>query len=124
MEQKEKSRNFLAWRPGDKGDTVGWGLILILGALIVLASSVGFGEKYSWWNAWGIFFIGIGIIGLGGAIIRLLIREYPNPSFWDILFAVFFIFLGMGNKTGWIWAVALIVIGFSVIRSAYQQSKK
>ncbi|UCH14548.1 MAG: hypothetical protein JSV22_00945 [Bacteroidales bacterium] len=124
MEQKEKSRTFLDWRPGDKGDTIGWGLILILGALIVLGNSVGFGDNYSWWNAWGIFFIGIGIIGLVGAIIRFLVREYPSPSFWDILFAVFFLFLGMGNKTGWIWAVALIVIGFSVIRSAYQKSKK
>jgi hypothetical protein len=122
MEQ-EKTRKFIDWRPSDKGDSIGWAFIIIWGALIMIANSTGFAENYPEWDSWGLFFIGIGIIGVVGAIIRLLIRDYPNPSLWDLVFAIFFILLGMGNDTGWIWAIALIVIGFSILRSVYQHHK-
>jgi len=123
MEQEKKIKKFFSWRKGDKGDTFGWALIVIWGALIILADSLGVTDGYTWWNSWGLFFIGIGIIGLVGAALRLLVSQFPLPSFWDLLFAIFFILLGTGNKTGWVWAVALIVIGFSVLRNVYQQNR-
>jgi hypothetical protein len=122
MEQ-EKTRKFIDWRPSDKGDTVGWALIFIWAALLLLASTIKFGQEYSWWDGWGLFFIGLGVIGLAGALIRLLVKDYPNPSLWDIIFGLFFLFLGLGNNTGWIWALALIVIGFSIIRSVAHHHK-
>ena len=91
MEQ-EKTRKFIDWRPSDKGDTVGWALIFIWAALLLLASTLGFGQEYSWWDGWGLFFIGLGVIGLAGALIRLLVKDYPNPSLWDIVFGLFFLF--------------------------------
>jgi hypothetical protein len=96
---------------------VAWALILIWGALIILGGWLDFAEKYTWWNSWGLFFIGIGIIGLAGSLIRFLIHDIPNPSLWDFIFGLFFLFLGLGNKTGWIWAIALLLIGFSILRS-------
>jgi hypothetical protein len=35
---------------------------------------------------------------------------------------LFFLFLGLGNKTGWIWAIALLVIGFSILRSVTKRT--
>ena len=117
MEETKQSRKFIDWRPNDKGDTIGWSLTLIWGALIILGGWLELGEKYTWWDPWGLFFIGIGIIGLAGSLLRFLIRDIPNASLWDFLFGIFFLSLGLGNKTGWIWAVALLVIGFSILRS-------
>ena len=117
MEETKQSRKFIDWRPNDKGDTIGWALTLIWGALIILGGWLELGETYTWWNPWGLFFIGIGIIGLAGSLLRFLIKDIPNASLWDFLFGIFFLSLGLGNKTGWIWAVALLVIGFSILRS-------
>lgn len=123
MEQEKKTKNFFSWRNSDKGDTLAWALIVIWGALIMLAGTLGIEENFSTWNAWGLFFFGIGIIGFVGSLLRLFIKTIPNPSFWDFLFALFFILLGTGNETGWIWAVALLVIGFMIIRNVYQHHK-
>jgi len=117
MEETKQSGRFIDWRPNDKGDTIGWSLTLIWGALIILGGWLELGETYTWWNPWGLFFIGIGIIGLAGSLLRFLIRDIPNASLWDFLFGIFFLSLGLGNKTGWIWAVAFLVIGFSILRS-------
>ena len=123
MAETESPRSFLSWRPNDRGDTVAWALVLIWGALIILGGFLEFGEKYTWWNSWGLFFIGIGIIGLAGSLIRFLILDIPNPSLWDFIFGLFFLFLGLGNKTGWIWAIALLVIGFSILRSVTKKDE-
>jgi hypothetical protein len=124
MEETQKSRRFLDWRPKDKGDTYAWGLILIWGALVILGGWLEFADKYTWWDPWGLFFIGLGIIGLAGSLIRFLINDIPNASLWDFVFGLFFLFLGLGNKTGWIWAIALLVIGFSIIRSVYKKEEE
>ncbi|KPL09029.1 MAG: hypothetical protein AMS26_23405 [Bacteroides sp. SM23_62] len=122
MEQ-EKTRKFIDWRPSDKGDTVGWALIFVWAAFLILAPMLNIGQEYSWWDGWGLFFIGLGVVGLAGSLIRLSVKEYPNPSLWDIVFGLFFLFLGLGNNTSWIWAIALIVIGFSILRSVHQHHK-
>jgi len=123
MEQ-EKTRKFIDWRPSDKGDSIGWALIFVWAALLMLASTLNFGQEYEWWDGWGLFFIGLGILGLAGSLIRFLIKDYPNPSLWDFVFGLFFLCLGLGNDTGWIWAIALIVIGFSILRSVQQHHKR
>ena len=120
MEQ-EKTRRFIDWRPSDRGDSIGWALIIIWAAFLMLAPMLNLGQD---WDGWGMFFIGLGVIGLAGALLRLLVREYPNPSLWDIVFGLFFLFLGLGNNTSWIWALALIVIGFSILRSVHQHHTK
>ena len=117
MEKSEKSTSFLNWRKSDTGDSIAWGIILLWGAIIILGGTFEFGDKYEWWNPWGLFFIGIGIIGLAVSLIRLFVSSIQNPSLWDFIFGLFFLLMGMGNETGWIWAVALLVIGFSIIRS-------
>jgi len=123
MEQSDKTKRFIDWRQNDKGDTVAWALILIWGALVMLGGTLDFGDQYSWWNPWGLFFIGIGVIGIGGSLIRFLIGSLPKPSMWDFIFGLFFLFMGLGNKTGWIWAIALLVVGFSILRSTYQRKQ-
>ena len=123
MSETSKPKRFIDWRPKDRGDTIAWALIIIWGALIILGGWLEFGDNYSWWNPWGLFFIGIGVIGLAGSLIRFLVRDIPNASLWDFIFGLFFLFLGLGNKTGWIWAIALLVIGFSILRSVYRKEE-
>ncbi len=124
MEETKQSRKFIEWRPNDKGDTIAWSLVLIWGALIILGGWLELGDKYTWWDPWGLFFIGIGILGLAGSLIRFLIRDIPNASLWDFLFGIFFLSMGLGNETGWIWAIALLVIGFSILRSVYRKKQE
>ncbi len=50
------------WWHSDRADSVGWGLAFVWGALVLLATNTGFGERYAWWDAWSAFFIGAGII--------------------------------------------------------------
>ena len=121
MEQSEKPKKFVDWRQGDKGDTVAWALILIWGALLILGGALDFGEEYDWWNPWGLFFIGIGAISIVISLLRFVIDSLPKPSMWDFVFGLFFLFMGLGNKTGWIWAIALLVVGFSILRSTYRR---
>jgi len=122
MEEKEK-RSFIEWRPSDRGDTIAWAIILIWGALLLLGGALEITVEYTSMNPWGLFFMGIGIIGIVGSLIRFLIRDIPNASLWDFLFGLFFLFMGLGNKTGWIWAIALLVIGFSILRSVHRTKK-
>jgi len=122
MENTDKPKRFIDWRTNDKVDTVAWALILIWGALIIIGGWLEFGENYTWWNPWGLFFIGIGVIGLAGSLLRYLIRDVPNASLWDFLYGAFFLSLGLGNKTGWIWVIALLVVGFSILRSVYRKT--
>lgn len=119
MEEKNNLR-FIDWRPSDRGDSIAWALILIWGALLLLGGTLEITQEYTSMNPWGLFFIGLGIIGIGGSLLRFLIRDIPNASLWDFLFGLFFLFMGLGNKTGWIWAIALLVIGFSILRSVHR----
>ena len=119
MEEK-RIRRFIDWRPSDRGDTIAWAIILIWGALLLLGVTLEITQEYTPMNPWGLFFIGIGIIGIGGSLLRFLISDIPNASLWDFLFGIFFLFMGLGNKTGWIWAIALLVIGFSILRSVHR----
>lgn len=122
MEEKNKLR-FIDWRPSDRGDTIAWALFLIWGALLLLGGTLEITQEYTSMNPWGLFFIGLGVIGIGGSLLRFLIRDIPNASLWDFVFGLFFLFMGLGNKTGWIWAIALLVIGFSILRSVYRSKE-
>ena len=48
------------WWTSDRLDAVGWAAIFIWGAVVVLASYTDFAEDYSWWDGWGVFFVGAG----------------------------------------------------------------
>jgi len=43
----EKTRRFIEWRPSDKGDTIGWALIFVWAACIILAPMLNLGQD---WN--------------------------------------------------------------------------
>jgi hypothetical protein len=120
MEEEKTTRKFIDWRSSDRGDTIAWAIILIWGALLLLGGTLEITKEYTSMNPWGLFFIGIGIIGIAGSLLRFLISDIPNASLWDFIFGLFFLFLGLGNKTGWIWAIALLVIGFSILRSVHR----
>lgn len=123
MTEAENPRSFLCWRPNDKADTVAWALIVIWGALIILGGWHGVAMERTWWDSLVLLFAGIGIIGLVISLIRFLVQSIPNPSLWDFVFGLFFLLLGLFNKTGWIWAIALLVFGFFILRSVTKKDE-
>ena len=115
--EEEKKRCFGDLRPSDQIDSVGWAAVFMLAGLILLAENIGYSAQFSWWDGWAVFFTGAGIIVLVEMAIRQLKPEYPNPSFWDLMFGIILLGVGLGGYTVWFWPVVLLFIGLVILLS-------
>jgi chromate transport protein ChrA len=116
--EKKVEEGFCNFRCSDKLDSIGWALGFIWGGIVLLAEVTGYATQYSWWDGWGVFFTGAGIIVLIEIVVRLFKTEIRNPSLWDLVFACFLLAIGLGDKVGWTWPLILFIIGFIILRSA------
>ena len=109
------------WMRQDRIDVIWWGLVLIWGALILLAENAGWAEQWSWWDGWGVFFTGAGILSLFGAVIRLQVLAYRAKWVASAVFGVIFLGIGLGawEAAGWIWVIALLIVGAITLLSAF-----
>ena len=114
---EEKKRSFGGWRPSDKGDTIWWALAFIWAALILLVENLNYASNFAWWNGWAVFLTGIGIFALIGFIIRMLKPEVPSPSFFDLMFILIVLGIGLGNYSIWFWPLALGIVGIVILLS-------
>ena len=115
--EEEKKRRFGGWRPSDKGDTIWWALAFIWAALILLAENINYASNFAWWDGWAVFLTGIGIFALIGFIIRMLKPEVPSPSFFDLLFILIVLGIGLGDYSIWFWPLALGIVGIVILLS-------
>ena len=97
--------------------TVVWAAILIWAGLALLAQNVGLLTHFEWLDAWGLIFIGAGVIVLLEVAVRLLVPSYRRAVGGTLIFAVILIGLGLGNLFSWdvVWPLILIAIGVSVL---------
>ncbi len=104
-----------------------WGAIIIWAGLVFLADNIGmfpgsrgmdmpspFPGRLS---AWGLIFVGAGAILLIEAAIRLANPTFRRPIAGNIILALVFFGIGLGNLVSWnvIWPLILIAIGFSIL---------
>ncbi|UCD05658.1 MAG: hypothetical protein JSV98_11235, partial [candidate division WOR-3 bacterium] len=90
----------------DRLDAIGWAAFLIWGALVLLAETTKFSTNFSWWNGWGVFFAGVGIIVIVGTVIRLLLPQYKRSAAGGFIFGFILLAIGLGGWA-WIWPLAL-----------------
>jgi hypothetical protein len=116
----EQLSNKKEWWQSDRVDAVGWGAAFIWGALVLLAEVTNFGANYSWWDGWGVFFTGAGVITLIGTVVRLQIPEYRGKWVGSLIWGCILLAFGLGTweSAGWIWVLVLFAIGVIILQAA------
>jgi hypothetical protein len=104
-----------AWWRADKLDALGWAVILLWAALVVVAENTTFGDDYEWWSAWGVFWVGVGAITLVEAVFRLAVPRYRAKWGWKLFWGLAFLALGLGQLAGPVWLAVPLVAGGTFI---------
>jgi hypothetical protein len=120
MMQEEKKKKGKYWWGHDRLDSIGWAAVFIWGALVMLADVTKFSVNYSWWNSWGVFFAGVGIIVLIGTIIRLLMPKYRRSIVGGFIFGFILLAIGLGGWA-WIWPLVLIAIAIAILVGVFKR---
>jgi hypothetical protein len=107
------------WR-SDRLDGVGWAAIFIWAALVVAADSTSFQSNFGWWDGWGVFFAGAGVIVLAETVLRLLMPVYRARWSWTFIVGSVLLAIGLGTweSLEWVWALVLTAIGIAILRNA------
>jgi hypothetical protein len=108
------------WWQTDKVDAIGWGIVFIWAALILLADITDFSANLSWWNGWGVFLVGAGAITLITTIVRAGLPEYRDKWLGGLIWGCILLAIGLGTwgNVEWIWVIALFAIGYVILHSA------
>jgi len=106
-----------AWR-SDRLNSVAWAAIFLWAALVLLAEAAGYPSGSSWWNGWAVFFVGAGAIVLVETVVRLLVSEYRSSWWWSLIVGSVLVGIGLDSWEAWAWicALALAVLGVSILR--------
>ena len=108
------------WENGcrsDRVDAIGWAGIFIWAALVLLAGSTGYADRFAWWDGWSAFLAGAGAIILIGTGARMVLPDVKRPVAITAIFGVFLLGLGLeGLISGnWFWPVLLGAVGATIL---------
>jgi len=109
------------WRR-DRVNALLWALILIWGALVILAQTTGYAQDhFSWWSGWAVFFVGAGAILLLTAFYRLLVPEHRRAITGNVIIGLVLLAIGLGDLISWsyIWVIVLIAIALMILTRAF-----
>ncbi len=107
----------------DRMDAVGWAAIFTWGALVLVATYTSFSEDYSWWEGWGVFFVGAGVIVLVETLARLAMPEYRWKWWWSLLWGTAFLSFGLSALYGEAWlALALVAFAIVILKGAFSRT--
>ena len=110
-----RKRTFLEARTPDRGDALGWALVLIWAGIVLLMDTTSIADNFDQWNGWSVFFTGFGVLAFLVISIRSLVTEFPSPSVWDVIFTLMMLGLGQGEKIEWIWPILPFAVGVMII---------
>jgi len=113
----ETNRNWENTLENDRLDGIWWGLVFLWGALVLLLDNISFSANYTWWDGWGVFLTGAGVMALIAVPIRLILPEYRRKVGETLIFGL--ILLGFGLALDWMAVVILFIIGVAIVRSAF-----
>lgn len=110
------------WWTSDRLDAVGWAAIFLWGAAVIVASYTDFSTDYDWWDGWGVFFVGAGVIVLAEAAIRLLVARYRSKLAWTFVWGVVSLSIGLGTLYSSAWlALALVAVAVAILAGAFRR---
>ncbi len=111
------------WWRTDRADAVGWAALFLWGALVVVAEYTSFRDDFDWWNGWGVFFVGAGVIVLLEALVRLGMPRYRSKLGWTFFWGTAFLAFGLAELAHPAWyalplvAIATVILGGTFARS-------
>lgn len=111
------------WK-SDRADALGWVAIFLWGALVIVAENTNFRDEFSWWDAWGVFFAGAGVIVLIETAVRLAMPQYRSKWGWTLFWGCAFLALGLGGLASPIWyALPLVAIAIAILSGVLARSR-
>jgi hypothetical protein len=138
-EEKTEEKSWEEKWQSDPLNSVIWASIFIWAGIVFLLSNLGYldsllretfnltGISYldNVIQAWPLVLVGAGVILLIGVLIRLLVPAYRKPILGQVILALVFIGIGLGDLVNWgfIWAVILIIAGIAIITRGIRRPK-
>jgi hypothetical protein len=111
------------WAETDRADAMGWAALFFWGALVVVAHNTSFRTGFSWWNGWGVFLVGAGVIVLVEALVRLAKPQYRSKWGWTLFWGAAFLAGGLGELGGPVWyALPLVAVAAVILTGAFGRS--
>ena len=105
-EEKEQQRDPLSSITG--------ALILILIGVILLAESQGWVAWEQFGGLWNLFFVGLGLLLLLEAALRLVLPAYRRPILGQVIGGLILLAIGLGGVTGFQITGPIILIGIGL----------
>lgn len=108
------------WRR-DRVNAVAWAVVIIWGALVILAETTGYKDHFSWWEGWAVFFAGAGAVLLLTAFYRLLVPAHRRAVTGNVIIGLVLVGIGLGSLISWnyIWVIILIAIALMILIRAF-----
>ena len=94
-----------------------WAAVIIWAGIVFIADYLNILPEIGGANAWSWIFLGAGVFGLLGALIRMASADLPKPTGWDYFWSVLFLIIGAGGFVGGgiTFPIVLIVIGLAIL---------
>lgn len=98
-------------------ETFWWGAVFVWAGLVLVADYFGFLPEIREAGPWSWIFLGAGVFGLVGALIRVASADLPAPTAWDYIWSGIFLIIGAVGFFGGdvAFPLALIVIGIAIL---------
>jgi cation transport ATPase len=105
----------------DRVNAVAWAVILVWGALVILAEATGYKDNFSWWEGWAVFFAGAGAVLLLTAFYRVLVPTHRRAVAGNVILGLVLLGIGLGSLISWnyIWVIILIAIALMILLRAF-----
>ncbi len=121
VEERDRSTDWESWCGGwgktDRFDAIGWAVLLLWAAAILVAESMGLVDRLVWWDGWAVFFSGAGLIVLGEVAARALSPARRHSEAPGVIFGFILLGIGLdGLAGGWLfWPLVLTAIAGSIL---------
>ena len=113
------------WWRTDRLDAIGWAALFLWGALVVLAEYTSFQDDFDWWDGWGVFLVGAGLIVLSQTGVRLVMPEYRSKWGWNLFWGTAFLSGGLGELASPVWyALPLVAIAVVILKDGFARSRQ
>ena len=96
-----------------------WGAVFVWAGLVFFADYLEFLPQIREEGAWSWIFLGAGIFGLVGALVRVVSADLPEPSGWDYFWSGLFLIIGATGFFGGgiAFPIVIIVLGLAILGS-------
>lgn len=94
-----------------------WGAVIIWAGLVLIADYLDLLPQIREADAWSWIFLGAGVLGLIGALVRAASHDLPKPTGWDYFWSALFLIIGASGFFGGgiAFPLALMVIGVAIL---------